>query len=70
MQGEGFLSELMQDFVGVRSFFTAFQEQSISTGNSQSCDLKHNVTKRSFLQQSTTTEVAMEIPRSSKLNAG
>lgn len=50
MQGEGFLSELMQDFVGVRSFFTTFQKQSISTGNSQSRDLKYNVIKWSFLQ--------------------
>lgn len=64
MQGEGFLSELMQDFVGVRSFFTTFQKQSISTGNSQSRDLKHNAITWSFLQETMTTVVAMEIPRS------
>lgn len=65
MQGEGFLSELMQDLVCVRSFFTTFQKQSISTGNSQSRDLKHNVRKLFFLQKTTTTVVAMEIPHSS-----
>lgn len=65
MQGEGFLSELMQDFVGVRSFFTTFQKQSISAGDSQSRDLKHNVIKWSFLQETMITMVAMEIPRSS-----
>lgn len=62
VHGEGFLSELMEDFVGVRSFFTTFQKQSIPTGDCQSGDLKHNVWKWAILQETIMTVVASEIP--------